>query len=106
MGRGGYLGGSTIVGPRSGWFSKPKPKKTAAKKKHVAMQKKILTNDEINENKQKRIQRKEEIIRMLRERSIDKKAEEKKRKLNFRNSLKVKTIPDFDQIIKLFRPKI
>ncbi len=28
MGRGGYLGGSTVVGPRSGWFSFGKSKKS------------------------------------------------------------------------------
>ena len=26
MGKGGYTGGSTIIGPRSGWFSKPREK--------------------------------------------------------------------------------
>jgi hypothetical protein len=33
MGRGGYLGGSTILRPGSDWFSKPKPPKNKKKKK-------------------------------------------------------------------------
>lgn len=39
MGKGGYLGGSTVVGPRSGWFSKGKPQKKkgkSGKSKHAA----------------------------------------------------------------------
>lgn len=31
MGKGGYLGGSTVVGPRSGWFSKGNPSKKKGK---------------------------------------------------------------------------
>ena len=32
MGKGGYFGGSTIIGPRSGWFSKDKKKENRKKK--------------------------------------------------------------------------
>lgn len=33
MGKGGYNGGSTVIGPGSGWFSKPKPAPAQPKKK-------------------------------------------------------------------------
>lgn len=32
MSRGGYLGGSTVIGPRSGWFSKGKPQRRKGKR--------------------------------------------------------------------------
>lgn len=36
MGKGGYNGGSTIVGPGSGWFSKPKEKQRSTPEQHAA----------------------------------------------------------------------
>lgn len=39
MGRGSYLGGSTVIGPRSGWFSKSRSRKKKRRKgklKHTA----------------------------------------------------------------------
>jgi len=38
MGRGGYLGGSTTIGPGSGWFSRSKPRPTKGERKAAPTQ--------------------------------------------------------------------
>lgn len=67
MGRGGYLGGSTLIGPGSSWFSKPKQPKTMTKAE-------LLKQDRIKTEQKRQNQEKEALA----EKKAKEKAERKR----------------------------